>query len=313
MERLKIFAGRSNPALAQEICDYLGIPLGQVAIRCFSNENIFIQILESVREKDVFVVQSFTPPVSEHILELLIMLDALRSASAKRITAVIPYFSYARSDKKDHPRISIAGRLMADLLMAAGADRVLTMTLHSPQVHGFFHIPLDHLTAVPVICKYFEAIHLKDCVALAPDAGSAKRAGDYASRLNIPMAFVDKRRIDDWKVENTAVVGDVRDKTVIIFDDEIAAASSLVGAIEAIQKYGVRDVYAGATHGVFCGPAIERIRSAPIHQVVVTNTVARGPDKSLDKIVTLSVAPLFGEAIKRIHTGESVGALFNNR
>ncbi|MCC6446134.1 MAG: ribose-phosphate pyrophosphokinase [Armatimonadetes bacterium] len=312
-DRLQVFAGRSNPALAQEICDYLGIPLGQVSIQCFSNDNIFIQIQESVREKDVFVMQSFSAPASEHILELLIMLDALRGASARRITAVIPYFSYARSDKKDHPRISIAGRLMADLLVAAGADRVLTMTLHSPQVHGFFRIPLDHLTAAPVIADYFEKMGLEDCVALAPDAGSAKRAGDYAVRLHIPMAFIDKRRVSDRKVEIDAVVGNVREKNVLIFDDEIAAASSMVGTVEAIRKYGIKNIYAGATHGVFCGPAIERLRESPIHQIVVTNTVARGPEKHLDKIKTLSVAPLFGEAIKRIHTGESVGAMFTDR
>ncbi|MGQ9525927.1 MAG: ribose-phosphate diphosphokinase [Armatimonadota bacterium] len=305
-----IFAGSSNQPLAREICECLGIPLGEVRLERFSNDNLFVQILQSVRERDVFVVQTFAPPVSDHIIELLIMLDALRSASAARVTAVIPYFSYARSDKKDHPRISITGRLMADLLVTAGADRVLTMTLHSPQVHGFFRVPLDHLTAVPVISKYLEQLELVDCVAVGPDAGSAKRAGTYAQRLGIPMAFIDKRRIDDKTVKSTAVVGDVKGKTVVIFDDEIAAGTSLLNATQAVLNAGAREVYACATHGVFCGAALDRIDASPIRQVVVTNTLDQTAHAQHDKIVALSVAPLFAEAIKRIHTGESVGALF---
>jgi len=305
-----VFAGSSNQPLAREICECLGIPLGEVLLERFSNDNLFVQILQSVRERDVFVVQTFSPPVSDHIIELLIMLDALRSASAARITAVIPYFSYARSDKKDHPRISIAGRLMADLLVTAGADRVLTMTLHSPQVHGFFRVPLDHLTAVPVVSRYLQELSLEDCVAVGPDAGSAKRAGTYAQRLGIPMAFIDKRRIDDRTVASTAVVGDVKGKTAVIFDDEIAAGTSLLNATRAVLEAGAKEVYACATHGVFCGPAIQRIEASPIRQVVVTNTIDQTADPRPAKIVTLSVAPLFAEAIKRIHTGESVGALF---
>jgi ribose-phosphate pyrophosphokinase len=269
-----------------------------------------VQILQSVRERDVYVLQSFSPPVSDHIVEFLIMLDALRSASAGRVTAVLPYFSYARSDKKDHPRISITGRLMADLLVTAGADRVLTMTLHSPQVHGFFRIPLDHLSSVPVMSEYFERLGLENCVAVAPDAGSAKRAGTYAERLHIPMAFIDKRRISDSAVRTGPVVGDVAGKTAIILDDEIAAGTSIMSATEAVLSAGARQVYAGATHGIFCGPAIERIEESPLRQVVVTNTIQLPPEKSINSIVTLSVAQLFAEAIKRIHTGESVGALF---
>ncbi len=310
-DQLKVFAGSSNRPLAQEICDYIGIPLGSVEITRFANDNIFVQIQENVREKDVFVVQSLSWPVSEHIMEMLIMIDALRSASARRITAVVPYFSYARSDKKDHPRISITARLLADLLETAGANRVLTMTLHSPQVHGFFHVPTDHLTAVPIVCDYLQKnLDLSNIVALAADAGSAKRAGEYASKLNIPMAFVDKRRVGDSEVEVRYVVGDVEGKDIIVFDDEIATGGSLIATLNAIEKVGVGAMYAGATHGVFCGPAPERIAASPLKEVVVTNTVYIPPERQAPQITVLSVAPLFGEAIKRIHTGESVGALF---
>src|SRR5215212_3887794 len=227
-DRILIFCGNANAELAREICAYLGLPLGRVDIRRFSNENLFIQIQENVREADAFVVQPFSTPVHENIMELLIMMDALRSASASRITAVIPYYSYARSDKKDAPRISIAGRLMADLLVTAGADRVLTMNLHKPQVHGFFSVPTDHLYATPILCNYFRQLDLRNTVAVASDAGHVKEAANYAERLHLPLAFVDKRRISDLEVEALAVVGDVKGKNAIIFDDEIAAGSSLM-------------------------------------------------------------------------------------
>lgn len=309
-EDLRVFSGSSNPALANEICGCLGIPLGGVAISRFSNDNLFVQILENVRERDVFVVQSFSHPVSDHIIELLILLDALRSASARRITAVIPYFSYARSDKKDHPRISIAGRLMADIVATAGANRVLTMTLHADQVHGFFSVPVDHLTAVPVICDYYKDLDLPDLVVIAPDAGHAKRAGQYGSQLNVPIGFVDKRRVDDTRVISGAVVGDVRGRNVLLVDDEIAAGTSLISTVQAVLEAGAREVYAAATHGVLCGPAIDRIEASPLSRVVVTNTVAVPREKQIPRLNMLSVAPLFAEAIRRIHTGESVGALF---
>ncbi len=309
-DRIKVFTGSGNPALSQAICDYLGIPLGRSRISRFSNENIFVQILENVRERDVFVVQPLSIPVSENLLELLIMLDALRSASARRITAVIPYYSYARSDKKDMPRISIAGRLIADLLVTAGASRILTMTLHSEQVQGFFGCQADHLSATPILCDYFSKLGLQDCVALAPDAGSARRAGAYATRLNIPLAFIDKRRVSDTEVEARAVVGDVADKVVVCFDDEIATGSSLIETVKALRSFGVRDIYVGATHGVFTGEAVQRIKDAAVHQVVVTDTVPLPSEKRCDKIVQLSVAPLFAEAIRRIHTGESVSEIF---
>jgi ribose-phosphate pyrophosphokinase len=309
-DKVKIFTGNGNPALAQAICDHLGIPLGKAEIARFSNENIFVQIMENVRERDVFVVQPLSSPVSENLLELLIMMDALRSASARRITAVIPYYSYARSDKKDQPRISIAGRLIADLLVTAGASRILTMTLHSEQVQGFFRCQADHLSATPILSEYFKSLSLDNCVALAPDAGSARRAGSYATRLNIPLAFIDKRRVSDERVEVRAVVGDVKGKNVICFDDEIARGSSLLETVKLLQGFGVRDIYVGATHGVFTGDAAERIAASPIKQVVVTDTVPLPPEKRIGKIVQLSVASLFGEAIRRIHTGESISAIF---
>jgi ribose-phosphate pyrophosphokinase len=309
-DAIKVFTGNGNPGLAQEICDHLQIPLGEAHITRFSNENIFVQILENVREREAFVVQPLSSPVSENLVELLIMLDALRSASARRITAVIPYYSYARSDKKDMPRISIAGRLIADLLVTAGASRILTMTLHSEQVQGFFRCQADHLLAAPILCDYFRSLDLENCVALAADAGSARRAGSYATRLNIPLAFVDKRRVSDDRVEARAVVGEVKGKTILYFDDEIARGTSLLETVNLLHDLDVGGIYVGATHGVFTGDAIERIEASPVQQVVVTNTVPLPPGKKCDKIVQLSVASLFGEAIRRIHTGESVSAIF---
>ncbi len=309
-DEVKVFTGSSNPQLAQAICDELGIPLGEANISRFSNDNIFVQIRENVRERDVFVVQSLCSPVSDHLVELLIMLDALKGASASRITAVVPYYSYARSDKKDMPRISIAGRLIADLLVTAGANRLLTMTLHSEQVQGFFRCPADHLSATPILCNYFDSLGLQNRVALAPDAGSARRAGAYATRLNIPLAFIDKRRLGDRKVEARAVVGEVEDKTILCFDDEIATGSSLIETVDMLRGFGVGDIYVGVTHGVLTGDAVKRIEESPIQQVVITDTVPLPEEKQSKKIVQLSVAPLFAQAIKRIHTGESVSAIF---
>src|SRR5437773_11686155 len=309
-DRIQIFSGNGNPELVREICAYIGLPLGRVEIHRFSNENLFIQIQENVRETDVFVVQPFSSPVHENIMELLIMMDALRNASASRITAVIPYYSYARSDKKDAPRISITGRLMADLLVTAGADRVLTMNLHKPQVHGFFSVPTDHLYAAPVLLDYFQKLDLTDTVIVAPDSGHVKEAANYAERLHLPLAFVDKRRLSDESAELTAGVGDVEGKHAIVFDDEIAAGSSLVATAEILREKGVRSIRAGAVHGVLCGKAIPKIAASSVEEVVVTNTVPVPPEKQIDKIRVLSVAPLFGEAIKRIHSGESISSLF---
>lgn len=310
-DALRIFACNSNRALATEICSELGLQLSQLEISRFSNDNLHVQIRENVRERDVFVVQSFTEPVSDHIMELMITLDALRSASARRVTAVIPYYSYARSDKKDAPRISITGRLIADMLQTAGANRVLTMDLHADQVHGFFSVPVDHLTAIPTIAEHFRRHHdLSRMVAVATDAGGAKRVGRFSERLGIPMAIIDKRRVSDTNVKHGEVVGEVQGRDVVIFEDEISTAGTLLSTIATLKAAGARSIHAGAVHGVLCGPAIERLREAAIESIVVTNTVHMPPGKRLDKITQLTVAPLFAAAIERIHSGESVGALF---
>ena len=272
---------------------------------------MFVQVKENVREKDVFVIQSFSRPVSNHIMELLITLDAMRSASAKRITAIVPYYSYARSDKKDAPRISIAGRLMADLLKTAGANRVLTMDLHADSVHGFFSIPVDHLTAVPIICGHFQrCLDLSNTVAVATDAGGAKRVGRFAKKMNTSMAIIDKRRISDTDVVQGLVVGEVKGKDAIIFDDEISTGSTIIASIETLEKAGVRKIYVGATHPVFSGPATKNLKDLCVEEIVVTDTVEVPGKKMMKHLKILSVGPLFAEAIKRIHCGESVGALF---
>lgn len=308
---LKIFACNSNDGLATEICNRLGVRLSQMEISRFSNDNLHVQIQENVRERDVFVVQSFTAPVSDHIMELMITLDALRSASAQRITAIIPYYSYARSDKKDKPRISITARLIADMLATAGASRVLTMDLHADQVHGFFSVPVDHLTAIPTIAEHFRQRHdLSNMVAVATDAGGAKRVGRFSERLGIPMAIIDKRRVSDTDVKQGEVVGEVHGRDAVIFEDEISTGGTLISTIETLRAAGARSIHACAVHGVLCGPAIDRLRDAPIDSIVVTNTVHVAAEKRLDKLTVLTVAPLFASAIERIHSGESVGALF---
>ncbi|MDX9886532.1 ribose-phosphate pyrophosphokinase [Thauera sp.] len=308
---LQIFACNASRDIAGDIAQRLGLRLGQLEISRFSNDNLRVQIQENVRERDVFVVQSFTEPVSEHIMELMITLDALRSASAQRITAVIPYYSYARSDKKDAPRISITGRLIADLLQTAGANRVLTMDLHADQVHGFFSVPVDHLTAVSMVAEHFRNRYdLSNMVAVATDAGGAKRTGRFSEKLGIPMAIIDKRRVSDTAVKQGHVVGEVVGRDVVIFEDEIATAGTLVSSVATLKAAGARSVHAAATHGVLCGPAIERLRDAAIDSIVVTNTVSLPADKRLDKLTVLNVAPLFAAAIERIHSGQSVGVLF---
>jgi ribose-phosphate pyrophosphokinase len=310
-DALRIFACNSNPDLAREITEHLGMKLGGIEISRFSNDNLHVQIKDNVRERDVFVVQSFTEPVSDHIMELMITLDALRSASARRVTAVIPYYSYARSDKKDAPRISIAGRLIADMLITAGANRVLTMDLHADQVHGFFSVPVDHMTAIPIIVEHFRSNYdTSNMVAVATDAGGAKRVGRFSERLGVPMAIIDKRRVSDTNVKQGHVVGDVAGKDVVIFEDEISTGGTLVATIETLKAAGARTIHAGAVHGVLCGPAIERLRNAPVESIVVTNTVKVAPHKRFDKLTVLTVAPLLAAAIERIHSGESVGELF---
>ncbi|MFN3987270.1 MAG: ribose-phosphate diphosphokinase [Rhodocyclaceae bacterium] len=310
-DELRIFACNANPVLARSIAERLGLELSPLEISRFSNDNLHVQIKANVRERDVFVVQPFTEPVSHHIMELMITLDALRSASARRVTAVIPYYSYARSDKKDAPRISIAGRLIADMLVTAGADRVLTMDLHADQVHGFFSVPVDHLTAIPTIVEHFrDHYDTSNMVAVATDAGGAKRVGRFSERLGVPMAIIDKRRVSDTDVKQGHVVGDVVGKDVVIFEDEISTGGTLIATIETLKAAGARTIHAGAVHGVLCGPAIERLRDAPIESIVVTNTVDLPPHKRLDKLTVLTIAPLLASAIERIHSGASVGALF---
>ncbi|MFH1983969.1 MAG: ribose-phosphate pyrophosphokinase [Pseudomonadota bacterium] len=311
MNKLRVFAGNANVPLAKQICDHLGIALSPIEISRFSNDNLFVQIQTNVRERDVFVVQSLTEPVSDRIMELFIIMDALRSASAGRITAVIPYFSYARSDKKDAPRISITGRLIADLIKTAGADRVLTMDLHSDAVHGFFSMPVDHLAAIPLLAAHFrDTMDLSNAVAVATDAGGAKRVGKFAKALDIPLAIIDKRRMADTRVEQGLVVGDVNGKDAIIFDDEISTGGTLVTTSETLSQAGVKRLMVGATHAVLCGNAVENLRESDIEKIVATDTVHIPDNKRMARLAVISVAPLLAEAIRRIHTGDSVGALF---
>lgn len=309
---LKVFTGLSNRPLAKEICDHLDIPLGNLDIIEFANENLFVKIAENVRECDVFVIQTSTSPVNTRLMELLLMIDAMKHASAARVTAVIPYFPYVRSDKKDQPRISIASRLVVDMIEAAGADRVLTMNLHSFQIQGFFRIPSDHLLATPVLIDYFKKTDLQDSVVVAPDAGSAKRAEKYAQLLDLPMAIIDKRRIGNQdKAVVKHIIGEVKGKRAIIFDDEISTGGSLVNTAEILRDQGVEDIRAGVVHPVLCGSAVQRIQDSSIREMVVTNTLPVEDDKTSDKIKVLSVAKMFAKAISRIHNGESVSVLFS--
>ncbi|MFC1715938.1 ribose-phosphate diphosphokinase [Candidatus Poribacteria bacterium] len=310
-DRLRVFSGNSNPDLAQEIADRLYLPLGEVTINRFSNDNIKVKINESVRGKDVFVVHTSCPPVNDNIMEMLIMLHALKSASAGRITAVIPYFPYVRSDKKDEPRISITAKLMAELLATAGADRVLTMDLHADQIQGFFDMPADQLLALPILCKYFEQKQMENVVVVAGDVGRAKLNRKYAERLDAPLAILDKRREDDdEKAEVVSVIGDVDGKNAVMFDDEILTGGSLIELVRALKEKGANQIYAGITHGILAGPAVQRIEESLVEELVVTNTVPVPSEKTKGKIKVLSVAELFSEAIKRIHHSESVSSLF---
>jgi ribose-phosphate pyrophosphokinase len=309
---LSIFSGNAHPELARAVCRYLGVPLGKAEVVKFSNENIFHKINENVREHDVFIIQPTYPDVSDSILELLIMIDALKRASASRITAVVPYFSYARSDKKDQPRVPITARLIADMLQTAGANRLLTIDLHAGQVQGFFNIPVDELTAMqPLLRDYVMGMELIDPVVVAGDLGFAKRARNFADMIGASVAFVEKRRLgNNSRSESLGVIGDVRGKSAIVIDDEIDTAGSIVGAAEIVAKAGARVVYAACTHALLTGPAVERLRSSPIQEIIVTDTVGQPMSKRLPNMTILSVSLLLGEAISRIHTGESIGAMF---
>ncbi len=309
---LKIFSGRAHPALARLICNYLEMPLGEAEVFEFSNENIFVRYCENIRARDVFLIQPFSSPVNTSIMELLIMIDAAKRASAGRITAVVPYFAYGRSDKKDQPRVPITARLIANFIETAGADRLLTIDLHAGQIQGFFNIPVDELTAMSVLSAYFRDKQLDNLTVVATDVGDAKRARHMAERLNVPLAIVEKRRVGNLEqVEAVNIIGDVEGMTALIVDDEVDTAGTIVATAEITRRYGAKDVYASATHPILSDKAIPRIAASSVREMVVTDTIPLPPEKALSQISVLSVAPLLGEAIRRIHTGQSVGSLFN--
>ena len=313
-EELKIFSGNSNPKLAEAICSYLGEPLGKLEAFKFPNDNTFVQILENVRERDVFLVQSLSAPVNDYVMELLIMIDAAKRASAGRITAVIPYYGYGRTDKKDQPRVPITARLLADLLTVAGANRVLTVDLHAGQIQGFFNIPVDELTAFPLMARHFQQKRLPDPVVVAVDIGISKRARDVAERLGVPLAIVEKRRVsNDSQSEFLNIIGDVRDHTAILVDDEVLTGGSMLNAVSAVKDAGALKVYAFSIHGLLPGNAPQKIMDGPIEELVLTDTIQLAPEKRDSKIVVISIADLLGEAIRRIHSGLSVGAMFEDK
>ena len=310
MEELKVFSGNAHPTLAKAIADYLGIPLGNCEVIQFSNENTFVRIMENVRERDTFVVQPICSPVDKSLVELLIMLDALKRASAGRITAVLPYYGYGRSDRKDQPRVPITAKLVADLLTVAGAGRVLTVDLHSAQIQGFFNIPVDELAAIKILGDYFVEKALPDLVVVAGDIGATKRARDLATRLDVPLAIMEKRRLgNNDRTQTLNIIGEVEDMVALIVDDEIDTAGSLMGVVNTLMERNAREVYACCTHPIFSGPAVQKIAESKVREVVVTDTVPVPSEKRLDKITVLPIAPLLGEAIRRIHTGQSVGAM----
>ena len=308
---LLIFSGNSNKKLAVDICKNLKIKLGDSSAGHFSDGEIRLKINSNVRGHDVFVIQSTSFPANENLMELLIMIDALKRASAQRITAVLPYFGYSRQDRKDQPRVPITAKLVANLLTVAGADRVLTIDLHAGQIQGFFDIPLDNLFAVKMFMDYRKKTKVKgELVVVSPDVGGIKTARAYAKRFQCSLAIVDKRRIDDKKAEVMHIMGDVKGKTAVIVDDMVATAGSLVEAVEAIKKAGALEVYAAITHPVLCGPAIERIKKSALKELIVTDTIPVGKEKLIGKIKVLSVAPLLAEAISRIHNEKSLSVLF---
>ncbi|MGB9667828.1 MAG: ribose-phosphate pyrophosphokinase [Thermosulfidibacteraceae bacterium] len=305
---LQIFTGNANVALSEKISEYIGIPLGKAFVGRFSDGEINVQILESVRGNDVFVIQPLLPPVNENLMELLVMIDALKRASAGRITAVVPYYAYARQDRKVQPRVPITAKLVANIITVAGADRVLTVDLHAGQIQGFFDIPVDNLMALPVFVEYASKnMDLGRAVVVSPDAGGVERARRLAKKLDLPLAVIDKRRSAPNVAEVMHVVGDVRDRVAIIIDDIIDTAGTLVKATSALLEKGAVSVYAFATHPVFSGPAKDRIEKSDITKVIVTDTIPVG---KIDKVEVLTIAPLIGEAIKRIHINESVSVLF---
>ncbi len=311
MKKLKLFSGNSNPVLAKEICDYLGISLGQATVSTFSDGEIYVKIKENVRGNPVFVIQSFSDPVNTNLIELLIIIDALKRASAKEITAVIPYYGYARQDRKDQPRVPITAKLVADLVAVAGAHRVLTTDLHTGQIQGFFNVPVDHLYASPVLLDYFKKKQFDDLVVVSPDAGGVERARAFAKRMKVGLAIIDKRREGPNQTKIMNIIGEVVDHDILILDDMIDTAGTISQAATAIKEKGARRILVGCTHPVFSGPAIERLMEAPIDEIVVTNTIPlTAAGSACKKVTVLSVASLLGEAIKRINEELSVTSLF---
>jgi len=308
---LKVFAGQSNPGLAIGICQSLGLDPGLIQFISFSNENIKVKICENVRGCDVFFIQTSCPPVSDHLMELLIALDALKYASARRITAVLPYYPYALADSKDEPRISVAGRLMADLITEAGADRILTMTLHSPQIMGFSRIPVDQLSGVPTICAHYEGVRRENLVVVAPDISRAKVTEAYAKRLGLPLAVVDRRMGGDGSIQVHGVIGDVAGHDVIFFDDEIITGRSILEGAAAVKDRGAKKIYAGCVHGTLTSETIERLDQSGLEGVAITDTIPLPTGKGNPKVQVCSVASLFANAIRAIHEETSISALFN--
>ena len=309
---LKLFAGRGNPPLAQKISDYLGIPLGARTIADFPDGEIQVKLDEDVRGRDVFLVQSTSAPVNENLMELLIFIDCARRASAERITAVIPYFGYARQDRKDEGRVPITAKLVANVIATAGADRVLTMDLHAAQIQGFFDIPVDNMLGEPVLSRYWSHLDLPDLVLVSPDVGNAKCARVYADRLGGELAIIDKKRVNGETVEMGRIIGDIKGKNVLMMDDMISTAGTVCTAAELCRAEGAKKIFIGATHAVLCGPAVERLRDAPVDEIVVTDTIQvdAAKAKGIGKLKVLSIAELMGEAIYRIHNDESVSSLF---
>lgn len=306
-----IFAGRSHTALARAVCQHLGTELGRSETFKFKNDNSFVRLNESVRQKDVYIIQTGSPPVNDNIMELLLMMDAMVRASARSLTVIMPYFPYCRSDKKDQPRIPISASLVARLVETAGASRVVTVDLHAEQIQGFFSVPVDQLLAAPVICAAIKQLELKDPVAVSPDAGSAKRVNDYANRLGWPMAILDKRRLGNADaVEVQHLIGDVKARDCVIFDDEISTGGSIEQAVIALKREGAQRIYAALTHGVLVGDAMRRIRDSGLEALYVTDTLPMGTDKKDHRIHVLSIAPLLAQALRRIHQGESLVPLF---
>ena len=312
-EDLKVFSGNAHPALARDICSYLGIGLGQCEVFKFSNDNTFVRILENVREKDVFLVQPISTPVNDHLMELWIMINAARRASAGRITAVIPYYAYGRTDKKDQPRVAITARLVADFTSVAGADRVLTVDLHAGQIQGFFSIPLDELTAIPLLANYFQERSLQDLVVVATDVGAGKRARDMADLLGASIAIIEKQRIGNQdRVEAVNLIGDVAGKPALIVDDEIGTGGTVIAAVDTLKEHGAVEVYCGVIHPLLSANAAQLIGDSVLKECVVTDTLPVPKEKQAPNLKVLSVAALLGEAIHRIHSGLSVGAMFDH-